>query len=127
MKKSLLLITLLAAFCAPAMATVFIAEFVPAPTVGTAPPGTSAPGAAIRPPGLNVQILGGMVTMSNPAGSQTFGAGQFGYVASFTMPPVMLPTNPGLQFMPPPVFNSSSPGAIMAGAPKSNSVDCEVR
>lgn len=127
MKKSLLLITLLAAFGAPAMATVFIAEFVPAPKLGTAPSGTPAPGTGVQPPGLHVQVLDGMITVSNPSGNQTFGPGQFGYVPSFTQPPVMLPVNPGIPFTPPPAFNATSPGATMAGAPKSNGVECIVR
>jgi hypothetical protein len=86
----------------------------------------SAPG---RAPGLYVQVLDGMIQLSNQGGSQAFSAGQFGFVPNFKVPPVVLPANPGLKFTPPPIFQSSAPGA--AGSEhqteKSNTVDCEVR
>lgn len=79
-------------------------------------------------PGLYVQVLDGLVALSNPAGIQIFQAGQFGFTPSFQTPPVILPQNPGLQFSPPPVFNSSTPQSGTGSGPaKSNTVDCEVR
>lgn len=78
-------------------------------------------------PGLYLQVLDGMVALSNPAGIQLFSAGQFGFTPSFQIPPVILPQNPGLKFNPPPVFNSSTPGTTSSTSPKSNAVDCEVR
>jgi hypothetical protein len=59
------------------------------------------------PPGLYVQVLGGQIQMSNGAGTQLFSAGQFGFTASFTQPPVVLPQNPGIQFTPPPSFQQT--------------------
>jgi hypothetical protein len=83
------------------------------------------------PPGLYVQVLDGMVTLNNRGGTSNFAAGQFGYTPSVTSPPVMVPTNPGLKFTPPPVFSSSTPSAgssaSATGSGKSSAVDCEVR
>ena len=78
------------------------------------------------PPGLYVHVIDGMINLSNKGGSQSFAAGQFGYVASFVQPPIVIPANPGIHFTPPPAFSSPS-GPTGAGAGKSNSVDCEVR
>ncbi|WP_348695777.1 FecR family protein [Duganella fentianensis] len=78
-------------------------------------------------PGLYIQVVDGLVVLSNPAGSQIFQAGQFGFTPSFQMPPVIVPQNPGIQFNPPPVFNSSTSGGTGSSPPKSNTVDCEVR
>jgi len=79
-----------------------------------------------RAPGLYVQVLDGMINLSNNGGSQNFAAGQFGFTPSFSQPPVVLPSNPGMQFSPPPSFSSSAatPGPAGAG---SSSTDCVVR
>lgn len=80
------------------------------------------------PPGLYVQVLDGLIHVTNAGGTQNFAAGQFGYTPGITQPPVVVPKNPGLVFTPPPVFSSSTqPGSTATGATKSNTVDCEVR
>jgi hypothetical protein len=76
-------------------------------------------------PGLYVQVIDGLIHVANPSGAAQFSAGQFGFTPNFTVPPVILPANPGLQFVPPPVFNSTAPSG--GTQPKSNTVDCEVR
>lgn len=92
-------------------------------TQGLPPP--LAPG---RAPGLYVQVIDGMINLSNSAGTQNFAAGQFGYTPSFNMPPVILPANPGIQFSPPPVFSSSSaPEARNGTGDGSAGAECEVR
>jgi hypothetical protein len=79
-------------------------------------------------PGLYLQVLDGLVVLSNKGGSLQFSPGQFGFTPSFTVPPVMLPQNPGLKFTPPPVFSSSTGPQGNGTAPaKSNDVDCVVR
>jgi hypothetical protein len=79
-------------------------------------------------PGLYVQVLDGMIALSNQGGQTVFNAGQFGFTPSFQVPPVIVPQNPGLKFTPPPVFNITASSQGTAGAPpKSNAVDCEVR
>jgi hypothetical protein len=82
----------------------------------------------VMQPGLYVQVIDGLILLSNPSGVQQFSAGQFGFTPSFKTPPVIVPQNPGLKFNPPPVFNSSAPQSASSSSPtKSNQVDCEVR
>jgi hypothetical protein len=126
--------------------TTFIAQYVPPPPGATSTPlpgvgpasgpGQAAPGplqvtpappAGALAPGLYVQVLDGLITLTNPAGTQQFSAGQFGYTPNFQVPPIVLPQNPGLKFQPPPVFQGAGPGVASNGPPKSNAVDCEVR
>jgi len=82
-----------------------------------------------RAPGLYVQVLDGMIHLTNSGGSQNFNAGQFGYTPSFKQPPVIVPSNPGMQFSPPPVFSLSSTasGGAGAGGKAGADIDCEVR
>jgi hypothetical protein len=110
--------------------TTFIAQWTPPiPDGASGASKAPVPGGASLQPGLYVQVLDGMINLANKGGTQNFAAGQFGYVPSHQTPPVIVPTNPGIQFTPPPVFNSSSGLAAGAGGapPKSNAVDCEVR
>lgn len=105
--------------------TTFVAEMVGPVAPGAVPSLPTA--ASTRAPGLYVQVLDGMIFLNNPAGTQNFAAGQFGYVPSVTVPPVIVPQNPGMQFTPPPVFSSSTGPAGSTTPAKSNTVDCEVR
>jgi hypothetical protein len=79
------------------------------------------------PPGLYVQVLDGLIHVTNPSGTTNFAAGQFGYTAGITKPPVIVPVNPGLLFTPPPVFSQSTGPQSSTAPVKSNTVDCEVR
>lgn len=79
------------------------------------------------PPGLYVQVLDGLIHVTNPTGTSNFAAGQFGYTASIQQPPVVVPRNPGIQFTPPPAFSTSTGPATTSASAKSNAVDCEVR
>lgn len=60
-------------------------------------------------PGLYVQVIDGLIHLTNPAGAGNlnFSAGQFGYTPSFKQPPIVVPRNPGMQFQPPPAFNTT--------------------
>lgn len=79
-------------------------------------------------PGLYVQVIDGIINLSNKGGSQSFAAGQFGFTGSIVQPPVVVPKNPGIQFNPPPAFSSSSTKQSNTGSTsKTNTVDCEVR
>ena len=80
-----------------------------------------------RAPGLYVQVLDGLIHVTNPAGTQNFAAGQFGYTASPVQPPVMVPKNPGILFTPPPAFQSSTAPQSSSSSSKPKTVDCEVR
>lgn len=107
--------------------TTFIASYV-APPLSSAPalPGGAAPGTLA--PGLYLQVLDGMILVTNPAGSQNFAAGQFGFTPGFKQPPVIVPANPGIQFTPPPSFAPSSSSGAGAAAPgKPATIDCVVR
>jgi len=107
-------------------------DFLPKGTLGlpTAKPLQLAQNAGDNPdgrnPGLYVQVLDGTIYVTNGGGSQDFTAGQFGFTPGFQQPPVILPTDPGMQFSPPPSFSSTSgsPGGN-GGAP--GDVDCVVQ
>ena len=82
----------------------------------------------VLPPGLYAQVIDGLINVSNRGGTQNFSAGQFGFTPNTITPPIIVPKNPGLQFVPPPTFNSSVPTNTTASSSgKSNAVDCEVR
>lgn len=99
--------------------TTFIAEYIG--------PSTLAPSAP-RVPGLYVQVLDGLIHVTNPGGSQNFAAGQFGFTPNFKQPPVLLPVDPGIKFTPPPVFSASpSSSGSAAGGSKPAAIDCVVR
>lgn len=103
--------------------TTFIVQYIGSDVL----PSAAAPS---LPPGLHVSVSDGAIVVTNPGGVQGFAAGQFGYVPSMTQPPVIVPTNPGIQFTPPPAFGNGAgagPQTTPGGAPKSNTVDCEVR
>ncbi|HEX7863783.1 MAG TPA: hypothetical protein VF555_02475 [Variovorax sp.] len=87
----------------------------------------SLPPAQSRLPGLYVQVLDGLVKISNPAGSSNLSAGQFGFMPSPNVPPVVVPKDPGLPFTMPATFSRQSPVSGSSSAPKPNAVDCIVR
>lgn len=112
--------------------TTFVAQYVGAgavPPAGAPRNATAATAAPSLAPGLHVQVIDGLIAISNKGGAMNFAAGQFGFVPSNTTPPVIVPSNPGLKFMPPPVFSmpSGPAGNSASGAPKAAAVDCEVR
>ncbi|HEY8025774.1 MAG TPA: FecR family protein [Burkholderiaceae bacterium] len=86
---------------------------------------TGGEGSDGRNPGLYVQVLDGMIHVTNGGGSQNFSAGQFGFTPGFQQPPIILPNNPGMQFSPPPSFSST--GGSNSNGGKSGEVDCIVR
>jgi FecR-like protein len=86
-----------------------------------------SPGSGGLSPGLYVQVLDGAIHLTNGGGTQNFTAGQFGFTPGFQQPPVILPTNPGMQFTPPPSFTSTTGSAGGTGAAKPGDVDCQVR
>jgi hypothetical protein len=87
---------------------------------------TPTPPASGLAPGLYVSVIDGMITMSNKGGTQNFSAGQFGYTANISRPPVVVPNNPGLKFTPPPAF-SAPPSAASSSSGAKGAIDCEVR
>jgi hypothetical protein len=91
------------------------------------PPLPPLPNSATRAPGLYVHVIDGLIHVTNPAGTQNFTAGQFGFTPSFKQPPIVLPTNPGMQFTPPPTFSSSTPSQGGTAGGKPGDVNCQVR
>lgn len=104
-------------------------DFLPTASLRLAQDGSPSPsGPGGRSPGLYVQVLDGMIHLTNSGGSQNFSAGQFGYTPSFKQPPVVLPANPGMQFTPPASFSSTTvPPGKTGSAAKTDGVDCQVR
>lgn len=127
MKKSLFLLALLPALAAPAWAQKIFIDTAGAGGYLPPPPPTAASQGV--PPGLYVHVLDGHITFTNAGGTQQFAAGQFGYTSLPITPPVVLPANPGLQFSPPPAFNTSLAGVASANTTgsKVQEVDCTVR
>lgn len=131
--------------------TTFIAQYVPPPPPGgrpdlnagpALPPGGSlAPGlgstAAKTPapsgppplaPGLHVSVTDGAIIVTNTGGSLGFQAGQFGYVPNVNQPPVIVPSNPNIQFVPPPSFDAGSGDPTASNGPgQGQATDCIVR
>lgn len=112
--------------------TTVVAEYVGAggtvTPVGPRPPG----GAPSLAPGLHVFVLDGSIVLNNSGGSQSFAAGQFGFVRTNITPPLLVPNNPGLKFTPPPTFFATNPNIPNSNTPTTNqpkaeAVDCEVR
>jgi hypothetical protein len=104
-----------------------------APAAGAVAPLTLAqinlpsnPSSGGRAPGLYVQVLDGLIHVTNPTGTSNFAAGQFGYTANIRQPPIIIPVNPGIIFQPPPVFASTSAPSGSSSS-RSNAVDCVVR
>jgi hypothetical protein len=104
-----------------------LGESMPARPLQLAQLNLPAPKPGGLAPGLYVHVIDGLIQLSNPAGTATFSAGQFGFTPSFKQPPVVLPKNPGLQFTPPPAFSQSSAANTGNSPAKTAVVDCEVR
>jgi len=79
------------------------------------------------PPGLYVRVIDGLINVSNGGGAQMFKAGQFGFVGSSAIAPVVVPENPGMLFTPPPSFTSVEAKKAGQGSAAAAKVDCEVR
>lgn len=115
--------------------TTFVVQYVgapadaapPSPVAGAVTPPAPSTAPAL-PPGLYVQVTDGQIVVSNQGGATSVVAGQFGYTPNIQQPPVIVPTNPGLQFSPPPVFTAPVAGAASAATgSKPGEVDCIVR
>ncbi len=82
-----------------------------------------------RNPGLYVAVLDGTIAATNAGGTQLYTAGQFGYVANFVTPPIVLPNDPGMIFTPPASFSTtlSEDGTGGGSGVGPGDVDCQVR
>jgi hypothetical protein len=59
------------------------------------------------PDGLYLYVMEGVMNISNEAGSQNIGVGQYAFVQSATSMPKILPENPGIDFTLPPAFGDA--------------------
>ena len=77
-----------------------------------------------RPPanGLHVDVADGAIAVRNGAGMQQINAGQFGYVASPTAPPQIVPPQQGIQVTMPPAISQNKGGG--QGIGKSKEGEC---
>jgi hypothetical protein len=79
-------------------------------------------------PGLHLSVTDGAIIVTNNGGSLGFQAGQFGYVPGVNQPPVIVPGNPNIQFVPPPSFDPGSGGPTGSSGPgPGQATDCIVR
>lgn len=74
--------------------------------------------------GLHVDVAVGAVVVSNPAGQQQINAGQFGYVASPTAPPQVVPPQQGIQVTMPASIAQDKAGG--RGVGKSGDAECKM-
>jgi hypothetical protein len=98
--------------------------------IDRSPNGGGVQPAPVLPPGLHLSVTDGMIVVSNIGGARDIAAGQFGFVPGATLPPVLVPPNSGLQFVPPPSFSGSASGpqASLGGSSgEQQGVDCIVR
>jgi hypothetical protein len=133
--------------------TTFIAQYVPPPPASASttglfnspgsmptPPGsggaagpapisplTPTPSTPALAPGLHLQVTDGAIIVTNNGGSLGFQAGQFGFVPNVNQPPVIIPQNPGIQFAPPPSFNTGGGPTASTGPGQGQATDCIVR
>ena len=72
--------------------------------------------------GLHVDVAAGAIIVSNPAGSQQFSAGQFGFVAGPNAPPILVPPGQGIQVtMPPSIAKNAGQGRSPGGVERDTS------
>ncbi|MCW2960754.1 MAG: iron dicitrate transport regulator FecR [Thermoleophilia bacterium] len=68
---------------------------------------------SMQAPGLYVSVVSGLISITARGnGSLNFSAGQFGFTPSMLQPPVLIPRNPGLQLLPPPMFAQVKPQSV---------------
>jgi hypothetical protein len=98
--------------------------------IDRSPDGGGAQPLPVLAPGLHLSVTDGMIVVSNIGGARDIAAGQFGFVPGANLPPVLVPPNSGLQFVPPPSFSGSASGpqASLGGSSgEQQGVDCIVR
>lgn len=74
-----------------------------------------------QPPanGLHVDVVSGAIQVTNPSGTQLYSAGQFGFVPSISLPPVIVPPTQGVAVtMPPTISSNANTGTQKIGAAK---------
>ena len=88
--------------------------------------GVPTPSGSTPANGLHVDVAQGAIVVANPAGQQVFQSGQFGYVASGTTPPVVVPPVRGVPLLIPLSISRNAPPAAQQSA-AGKEVDCVVQ
>ncbi|MDY7578471.1 FecR domain-containing protein [Herbaspirillum sp. RTI4] len=70
------------------------------------------------PDGLHIDVVQGAILVKNNGGEQVFAAGQFGYVANPSAPPVIVPPSQGVQVTMPLSISRNAPTVQTAAASK---------
>ena len=74
------------------------------------------------PDGFHTDVASGAIVVTNPAGAQQFSAGQFGFVANPSSPPILVPPEQGIQVtMPPSIAANAGQGRSPGGAERDTS------
>lgn len=89
--------------------------------------GVPTPNGATPQNGLYVDVSQGAVMVANSGGQQVFQVGQFGYVASATTPPVVLPPSQGVPVTMPLSISKNAPAAGSTAGGAAGGVDCVVQ
>jgi hypothetical protein len=98
------------------------------PTGPQTKPSSGAPPLPMLAPGLHLSVTDGAIIVTNNGGALGFQAGQFGYVPNVNQPPVIVPSNPNIQFVPPPSFDAGTGGPVASNGPgQGQATDCIVR
>ncbi|EJL87528.1 hypothetical protein PMI16_02872 [Herbaspirillum sp. CF444] len=88
--------------------------------------GVPTPSGSTPANGLHVDVAQGAIVVANPAGQQVFQSGWFGYVASGTTPPVVVPPTRGVPLLIPLSISRNAPPAAQQNA-AGKDVDCVVQ
>lgn len=85
------------------------------------------PGISGQPPadGLHVDVADGAIVVSNAAGQQLIGAGQFGFVLNAQTPPAMVSPQQGIQVTMPPAISQND--ATGTGIGRGGDAECVAR
>jgi hypothetical protein len=76
------------------------------------------------PNGLHVDVISGAISVSNPAGTLVLNAGQFGFIANPSTPPVAVPPQQGIQVtMPSAISQNKADGK---GIGKGDDAECKM-
>lgn len=85
------------------------------------------PGGGAPPNGLHVDVADGAIVVTSPAGAAEFRVGQFGYVASPSTPPVVVPAQQGARITLPPQATSQQSQAGGGGVGKASDNECAIK
>ncbi|WP_076592066.1 FecR family protein [Herminiimonas arsenitoxidans] len=87
--------------------------------------GVPTPSGTTPANGLHVDVAQGAIVLTNPAGSQVFQSGQFGFIANMNTPPVVIPPTQGIPLTMPLSISKNAPS--MGPSSNAQGTACIVR